>query len=333
MTRLPLCATLALGALFGCDLGGSSDHSTTPNANGGGCNGSPSGAGSGGTWGGSGGQPPPPNLIFETEVHRIARGATLRIDTIATPALDQWTITVDDPAVLQVTATNTVELEALAPGTTTIHARHGDRTVSYDLTVVAAAKLEVRLVQPLDRPGPTTHLTAIAGSTDFLELTYVDAAGGVLAGTGAAALTGEGGVTLADPGTGPLVAAFSSDRIRREYAAVAFGTGGRLIARGDFGTAVIDVAVVPRPAQVGIGLSLIWGGIRLGTITGQTAAGEPLAGMAAIWTVAPADHVAWFPKDEPAQQVLVLPDTSFHGHVAVTGQVDALTATAGFDVP
>jgi hypothetical protein len=92
------------------------------------------------------------------------------------------------------------------------------------------------------------------------------------------------------------------------------------------------VTTVPRPARIDAVLTLLWGVVHVATITGQTSAGEAIAGMSATWTVAPTEHILTAP-DTAGPQLLVLPDSTFHGTVAITAHVDSLTATTSFDVP
>jgi hypothetical protein len=274
-------------------------------------------------------------LLFDPAVHRIVRGGHLSLHASIVPPLDEWQISIDDPTIARMTVqTFQLELDALTAGTTTIRATHCDRTVSFELTVVPAAAIEVRVAQGnASRPAPAPHVTALTGTTDFLEITYLDAAGGVLAGTGALTYAGEGVTVLST--SSEITQSIVTDGIPREYPLLGFGSGGRLVATGDFGAAPIDIAVTPRPDHIAVGLNLFFDVLHTATITGQTAAGEPIAGVRATWTVTPTDNVLVYnPSPElPAHEIYILPETGFHGAVTITGHVDPQAATATFNVP
>ena len=84
--------------------------------------------------------------------------------------------------------------------------------------------------------------------------------------------------------------------------------------------------------MMALGLAF-WDAAHVATITGHMSTGESIVGVSATWTIAPTDHILWGPEGGASQQLFALPDSSFHGTVTITAQVDPLAATTAFDVP
>jgi hypothetical protein len=328
---LPLAICCA-GSLVGCSANDPAPFSDPPGGHGG-----SGGSGSNRPPVDAGIDAPPPDagpcvndLVFRSDLHRLARGGKTAIPMITTLPFGSWQLGVVDPTIASVSEDDFgLEIEALAPGSTTIVALRCGRATTYDITVVPAAAIEVRVTQSFGgRSDPVTHLTAIAGSTDVLEVSYLDAAGGVLAGQGAATYTYEGGVGHGDHTIAQLQLG-EAEAVPRDFPVFSFAAAGRIIARGDFGSVAIDVAVTPQPDHIAIAsfsFAIFFGA----AVVGQTASGEPLAGVTASWEVAPKDNFVVNPPLAGTREITMYADHPVTPFVppTVTAQVGSLTATA-----
>jgi hypothetical protein len=233
--------------------------------------------------------PAPCRFDFDGSFHRVLRGGRTLLRNFGSPAYPDWDITVMDPAIATARFTNgEIEIDGLAAGSTMFVAHGCNQTRTYPFTVAPAARIEIRVPEMFgffSSPIGTT-LTAIAGTTDALEITYLGAEGDKLNGIGAAAYSYEGGISRGDHPIVPPTEAV--DGVALEYPVFSFAAAGRLTLAGDFGVVPIDISVAAQPAELRIYPEL-FSTFRL-AIAGSTD-GQAVAGVTASWDVQPTDHV------------------------------------------
>jgi hypothetical protein len=270
----------------------------------------------------------------DSELHRFASGGTIEVRIDDTGLFPQpRTIASSAPAVMTVAQTaRGAVLTGVAPGTAELEVWRCDRRVaSYPITVVQVADVDIRLSLGLaGRTERLTTLVGLPGSVDQLEVTYLDDQHVPLAGSGAARFAFSGGVRAAPP----IEPGFydSSDRIPRELVPIAIDGAGRIIATAGALEVAVDVTTTPAPARLELRLA------RLGQVTadaslfaldalGETATGQPIAGLAPAFTVAPAGVLTEVATDPPSRQLLLLgqPPASMTFTATVAGVTATLT--------
>jgi hypothetical protein len=224
-------------------------------------------------------------------VPRLASGGTLDVEIEDTSWFArERTVGSKDPAIAAVSfAQGGARVTGVAPGTTALEVYRCDRLIaSFPVTVALVAEVEVRLSLGVAGPSePLTTLTAMeSGADDDILITYFDAQRAPLHGTGAARLAFTGGVRLADSITTPATCAGQPC----EVVSIGIDGAGAITATAGAAQVTVGVTTTPAPARVELVLAdgdLFGSPIRVLEVLGETAAGEPIAGVAATVTADP----------------------------------------------
>jgi hypothetical protein len=298
--------------------------------------------------------PPPPDadpgpwFAFPTYTNaRFAAGATWTLDLTTGDPLTGITVISSDPSVLTVTAPNdrTLRVYGVAPGTASLIASRSATGVvldSLELTAVDIASIELHARAAPGADGPVDSLAALAGSTDDLAVSLIDAAGAVVPGQPTYAVDGVGLTVSGHVGASRLSDLFvaRSDRFGL-IAGSAGATAELVVSLGTGQSRSFPIEVVAAPAALALITMVVddagalvvehdpvEAGEPIGTdIIGRTTNGRFVAGVGATWTSTGASINVWL--DSGTELVFDVPaagTTTIHAAVDTRSVTDAITA-------
>jgi hypothetical protein len=291
-----------------------------------------------GDGGGGGGSVDTPDgcevgAIFGSDLHRFARGGELDIDIDDGGIARPRTIRSSAPEIMTVVQTYAgATVTGVAPGTAELEVWRCDhRIASYPIEVVEVADVEVRLSYGFaGHSDPLTALVGLApGAADQLEVTYFDDQHVALPGRGAARFTFEGEVR---PGPSISLGLAGCAGTPCDLVPIAIHGAGRVRAIAGGREVAIDVTTTPAPAELELELvELPLDGAYALEVLGETATGQPIAGLAPTFTITPATAFEQLPTEPRTSQLLLIGQP--HGAVTFTATVAGVTRALTLTFP
>lgn len=230
--------------------------------------------------------------VKSIRVDRLALGGTLDLDIDDSGWFGKPKhLTSSAPEIVAVNpSAEGARLIGVAPGTAAIEVWRCERRIaSIPVTVVEVGEIEVRLaLGTAGHSDPLTSLVAVVpAAEDDLAITYYDRQHVQLQGHGAARLTYEGGVRQ----TGSTETGGTCDGRPCELVPIEISGPGRILATAGEHELELEVTTTPAPARVDLVVRQ-WGDtdIRALEVIGETAGGQPIAGLAPEVTVTPAQY-------------------------------------------